>query len=181
MAIAEEDALDHVLEQRGRAEDAPERGLPRGGVHRLELRHRPAVLLRQPQHPPHLPEDAVPVERGEGGGGAAEDGDEERVGGARGVSGDADEQRHGGGGGREAERAEERAGGRVPAVGRHHEQPVAAHGRLQVERRRPAERELQVQVHAVLRGCGGRHGRVSRLGIFGRPPPAAFLKLVGGD
>lgn len=99
MAIAEEDALDHVLEERGRAEDAPEPHLPRHGVHRLELRHGPPVLLIQPQHPPHLLEDGGLVERGEGVVvGRAEDGDEEGVGGARGVAGDADGDGGGGGG-----------------------------------------------------------------------------------
>lgn len=162
MAIAEEDALGHVLEQRGRAEDAPEPRLPRGGVHRLELPHHPAVLLRQAQHPPHLLEDGVLVERGEGVG--AEDGDEEGVGRARGVAGDASEEGGGAVGG-EAERAEERAGGGVPAVGRHHEQPVAAHGRLQVERRRAGggstERKLQLHV-GLRRGVAflGRHGHL---------------------
>lgn len=80
------------------------------------------------------------------------------------MAGDAGEQGLGAVGG-EAERAEERAGGRVPAVGRHHEQPVAAHGRLQVERRR-AERQLQLHAHAGPRRRGGgaalwgrRHGR----------------------
>lgn len=170
MAIAEEDALDHVLEERGRAEDAPEPRLPRHGVHRLKLRRRPPVLLVQPQHPPHLLEDGGLVGRGEGVAGRAEDGDEEGVGGARGVAGDADGDGGGAVGG-EAERAHQRARRGVPAVGRHHEQPVAAHRRLQVERRgagvgrRAAQRELQLQLHGhAARGGGvaaflGRHGR----------------------
>ena len=202
LAIAEEDALDHVLEQRGRAEDAPEPRLPRRRVHRLELRHRRPVLLRQPQHPPHLflrakpgirpasacrfgddqtltearsvetaYEDAVLVERGEST--RALYGDEERGARARWVGGDAGEEGHGAVGG-EAERAHERAGGGVPPVGRHHEQAVAAHGRRQVERRRAAGREQELQLHArpsvQLRARGGvaagwvweRHGCVSR-------------------
>lgn len=91
-------------------------------------------------------EDVVLVERGERGGSMAMHGDEERGVRARGVGGDAGEE-----GDRavrsEAERAHERAAGWVPPVGRHHEQPVAAHGRRQVERRRGAEREIQL--HAV--------------------------------
>jgi hypothetical protein len=47
LAIAEKHALNHILEQRGRAEDASEPRLPRRRVHRLELLHRPLVLLRQ--------------------------------------------------------------------------------------------------------------------------------------
>jgi hypothetical protein len=43
------------------------------------------------------------------------------------------------------------AGGQVPPVGRHHEEPVAAHGRCQVERRR-REREIQLHLHV-----GNRH------------------------
>jgi hypothetical protein len=201
LAIAEEDALDHVLEQRGRAEDAPEPRLPRRRVHRLELRHRRPVLLRQPQHPPHLLlrakpgisptsacrfgddqtlkearsvesayEDVVLVERGEST--RALDGDEERGARALGVGGDAGEEGNGAVGG-EAERAHERAGGGVPPVRRHHEQPVAADGRRQIERRRAAGRERELQLHAWpsvrLRARGGvagwvrdRHGCVSR-------------------
>lgn len=87
---------------------------------------------------------------GEGGG--AEDGDEEeRVGGA-GV-GDPDGK---GGGGGEAEGAVEGFGGGVPAVGGHHEEPVAAHGGLQIE---AWVVEGQLQMHragAAVHSAAGR-------------------------
>lgn len=60
----------------------------------------------------------------------AEDSDEEGVSGVRGMG---DDDRGGGTGGSEAERAAEGSGGGVPAVGRHHEEAVAADSGGEVE------------------------------------------------